>query len=713
MNERWRYCLIIAFFYGITSICYCQETGGTLEVQKQLYQELLKEQGEDSAIAYMLDFSLRVLRHNVDTAILAYEWASSEIEQLGRDSTLAYCLGALQYLYRISGQFEKGVEAAGKERRLFQRADDSIAHHIDNYLGLLYDDWGKYDSAQVYLKRYYLDNKISEHPPGVMTAANNLGRLYSHLSEFELAIQYYSEALEKAEFLQDTATKGYALHNLGSMFLRMENIEVAEQYLERAISWTENAGMESILTRTRFLLAKLLVEKGALEQAEKECLEAQSYFEALKIYPKMVEGYQLLAQINHKRGHLNKARSFLERAADILDFVDQVDLRIEGYVTFATLLVEQGDDQQALNMMQRALNEGELNQRNEILPQIYEWFYEYYLERRIWKQSAEWAAKARQARAKWEAKKQTRLVYEMQSNLALARKDQEIKSLHALQQEQVKRVTLQRKLNIALAGLLLGALCFLGFTLSSLRKSKIIAEQQEKMHQQEITMKDQERNLSVVQALVEGQESERKRVATELHDGLGALLAGIRLKIQSLSPQNGQHLDRTALDQVEQSMVDAYEEVRRISHDMMPGVLAKYGLVEAIENLNEHVQENSKVDVEFQLIGNPIQLSDTCNIMIYRIFQELINNSLKHADASQIYLQLSFESDTITLMMEDDGKGFDLQKIDKKNAIGLKSLESRVKFLKGTMEVDTQLGRGTSIMIHFPRSIEKAAPGHH
>ncbi len=710
MNNQRQFWLIIIFICGATYFAICQENSGTFAVQKQLYQELLHKQGEDSAITYLLGFSLGVLKHNVDTAIAAYEWAASEIEQLERDSSLAHCLGKLQYLYRISGQFENGVKAAEKERETYQRAEDSIAHHIDHYLGLIYDEWGKYDSAQFYLKRFYLDNKIHGYTPGVMISSNNLGRLYSHLSEFELAIQYYSEALDNAELLRDTATIGYALHNLGSMFLKMENLTEAEQYLVRAIDWTDNAGMESILTRTKLLQAKLLVKKGALHQGEKSCLEAQSYFEALKIYPKMVEGYQLLAQISHQQGSLGEARSFLEKAEEILTFVDQVDLRIEGYVTFAKLLIEQGDEHQALKMMRQALHDGESNQRNEILPKIYDWFYEYYLKRSNWKESALWAAKAKTARANWEGKKQTRLVYEMQSNLALARKDQEIRSLHALQQEQGKRVTLQRKLNIALAGLLLGVLCFLGFTMSNLRKSKIIAQQQEHLHQQKIKMKDQERNLSIVQALVEGEESERKRVAAELHDGLGTLLAGIRLKIQSLVPQNEDRVDIAELHQVEQSMVDAYEEVRRISHDMMPGVLAKYGLVEAIENLNNQVQENSEVDVEFQLVGEPVQLSDTCNIMIYRIFQELINNSLRHADASQISMQLSFEADTITLMIEDDGKGFDYHTFNQKKAMGLKSLESRVKFLDGVMEVDTQPGKGTLTLIHFPINLEKLVP---
>ncbi len=701
--------LVFLFICGTTLLSIGQENVPRFVEQKQRFDTLLEKDGADSAISYLLDFSMAVLRHNVDTAILAYEWSATEIEQLDRDSLLAYCLGALQQLYRISGQFEKGVEAAAKERSVYQRADDSIAHHIDNYLGLLYDEWGKYDSAQFYLKRYYLDSKINEYAPGVMIAANNLGRLYSHLSEFELAIQYYSEALDNAEELQDTATKAYALHNLGAMFLKMENKNVAEEYIKRAISWSTEADMVSVLTRTQLLYAKFLLENGALSEAESSCREAQKYLEAFKIYPKMVEGYQVMAEIKHRQGYLKDARSFLEKASDILQFVDQVDLRIQSYLTFAELLVKQGDDEQALKVMVKAQEEGELNQRDEVLPQIYGWFYEYYLDRGSWKQSAEWAAKAKDAQANWETKKQTRLVYEMQSNLELARKDQEIKNLHALQQEQIKRVTLQRKLNIALIALLFGVLCFLVFTLSNLRKSKIITKQQEHLHEQEIKMKDQERNLSVVQALVEGQETERKRVAAELHDGLGTLLAGIRLKIQSLVPQNGYQINLTDLDQAEKSMAEAYEEVRRISHDMMPGVLAKYGLIEAMENLSNEVQENSKINIDFQLVGNPVQLSDTCNIMIYRIFQEMMNNSLKHADAAHIFMQLSFEPDTITLILEDDGKGFKYHEVNGKEAIGLKSLESRVKFLNGHMEVDTQPGRGTSIMIHFPHALEKKA----
>ncbi len=669
--------------------------------QSEIYQSLVTDHGLDSALQYLLDYSLAVQRNSVDSCILAYEWTLREADKHEKQEVAQICLSALRFLYRISGQFEKGLQAAQRENKEFEYEKKTV-NPLSIYLGLLYLDWGKYDSAQVYLKQYYLDNKLEENKRESGIAANNIGLLYSKIGEFEFAIKYYSDALELAEELQDTQATIYALHNLGGMFLRMDNHVEAEKYLKRAELWCIQADVESILYRTKILLAEVYKRRQNYEEAIRVCHEGLWYLKPLRIYPRIVECYRLFAECYLAMGQLDSTRMYLNKAKLILQDVDQVDLRVKVNLSLARLYEKLGRNQQAISLMEATRIEAEEHHRDGLLPDIYDWLAAFYHAANRWQESSAMSIKANQQRKAWESKKQSHLIYEMQTALDLVQKNQEIAVLHAIQSEQTKQVSLQRKLNIALVVILIAVLCLLGFTWSSLRKSKIIAEQHEHLHEQEIRMKDQERNLSVVQALVNGQETERKRIAIELHDGLGTLLAGIRLRLQSIIPSAAGETDVAEITQIERSMSDAYEEVRRISHDMMPGVLSRYGLVEALENLSSKTQDLTSAEVEFQVIGDPIELSETCNIMIYRIFQELLNNTLKHSEASKIFLQLSFEPTSMTVMVEDNGKGFDRNEVSGRASVGLQSLESRVKFLSGTLEIDSRPDQGTSIVIHFP-----------
>ena len=674
--------------------------------QHKNYQWLLQNETIDSALNYLSAFSLKIQRSSVDSCILAYEWTLDEADKYKKESTARHCLIALRFLYRISGKFEKGLAAARREINEFLPEGDSAPQAVDGYLGMLFLDWGKFDSAQIYFKQYYLDNKLFGNQRETSRAANNVGLLYSKIGEFELAIKYYSEALDLAEEMRDTLATIYALHNLGGMFLRMQNYSEVEKYLTRVEALCIEADVESILYRTKLLLAEALHKRGENDEAIDVCQKGLKYLSDLKIYPRMVEGYRLLAEIYLTEGKLDSTQKYLDNAKDILSHVDQVDLRIKVNQNLSRLYQALGRQGEALSIMLSVQMEAEANDRAIFLPKIYRWLSEFYQVDGQWKASSAMAHKAIESQARWQSMRQSRLVYEMQTDLDLVQKNQEIAVLQAIQAEQKKQVGLQRKLNIALVAILVGALCFLGFTWSSLRKSKIITQQQRDLHLQQMQMKDQERNLSVVQALVEGQETERKRIASELHDGLGTLLAGIRLQLQSILPGIIQTDDSEAIRLAEQSMGEAYEEVRRISHDMMPGVLSKYGLIDALENLSNQTQDIASTNIEFEVMGDPIKLSDTCNIMIYRIFQELLNNTLKHADASDVFMQLVFDPGAITVMVEDNGKGFDLNKMEGKATVGLQSLESRVKFLSGTLDIDARPNGGTSVVIHFPANFE-------
>lgn len=146
----------------------------------------------------------------------------------------------------------------------------------------------------------------------------------------------------------------------------------------------------------------------------------------------------------------------------------------------------------------------------------------------------------------------------------------------------------------------------------------------------------------------------------------------------------------------------AISEMRRVAHNMMPETLLKFGLTQAIQDYCESINESKIIQLAYKDIGMNERLDNSIEIVLYRIIQELVNNAIKHAQAQNVIIQLVKNEKNVTLTVEDDGKGFDVKTIDKINGFGLTNIQSRVDYLKGNLEIDSQNNIGTSFYITIP-----------
>ncbi len=210
---------------------------------------------------------------------------------------------------------------------------------------------------------------------------------------------------------------------------------------------------------------------------------------------------------------------------------------------------------------------------------------------------------------------------------------------------------------------------------------------------------------SALNAILEAQEKERQRLASEIHDGLGPLLSTIRLKTESLKErhlQNQQFMQEQIGDIIE--LIDTVaSDTRDISHALSPASLRKLGLVAALRHLCEKNNESSNIQIDFyanEQIKN-CHLDEQTKLNIYRIGQELLNNAIKYSQASHIYLQLSCYNDHLSLSIEDNGKGFQANNNDGKG-IGLSNIETRTQAMGGNFEIDSQVGKGVCASLNVP-----------
>ncbi len=164
--------------------------------------------------------------------------------------------------------------------------------------------------------------------------------------------------------------------------------------------------------------------------------------------------------------------------------------------------------------------------------------------------------------------------------------------------------------------------------------------------------------------MLEGQEQERGRLARDLHDGLGGLLSGTKLQLSILDTHRSENIEEGISKSI--SQIDgAVEELRRVAHNLMPDLLMKYGLVAAIEEFALRMS-NSALSIHTEFINYSNSISEEKQLLIYRVIQELVNNAIKHAKASEIIIQISEEENILNLTVEDDGKGFDPASLDSK-----------------------------------------------
>lgn len=203
-------------------------------------------------------------------------------------------------------------------------------------------------------------------------------------------------------------------------------------------------------------------------------------------------------------------------------------------------------------------------------------------------------------------------------------------------------------------------------------------------------------------AIIEAEEKERMRIARDLHDGVAQTMTAAKMQLEHFIESSQTPISiHTSLKNAFDLLVDSAKEVRSISHSMIPNALIKSGLVAAVRDFVNRMG-TEKLKINLVVLGLNERLPENIETVIYRVLQELINNIIKHAQANEVTIQLIRESNEFMLMVEDNGKGFDLEKTMQQQGIGLKNITSRVEYLNGQVNYDTAVGKGTTVIIEIP-----------
>ena len=211
----------------------------------------------------------------------------------------------------------------------------------------------------------------------------------------------------------------------------------------------------------------------------------------------------------------------------------------------------------------------------------------------------------------------------------------------------------------------------------------------------------EEEQTKMLKKLISVQDNERKRIAGDLHDNIGPLLAALKINFRRLINVKEKQKQLELMQKTEDIIDDSIIEIRNVAHNLMPKNLSSNGLINTLSGYFDDMQQLYGKKILFNHDVQSI-FEPELQMNIYRIISELVMNAAKHSDAEIITVCLYSESKLLSIFIQDNGQGFDLKHNENKKSLGIQSAESRVHFLKGNLSLQSEVGKGTKVNIEIP-----------
>lgn len=519
--------------------------------------------------------------------------------------------------------------------------------NLYNTYGVIYQQQQLYDSA---VMMYHQVIRISDETGNRFRKAYtlyNLTSLYSFLNDTAKTEQYARLALAEANKTNDTALILNNMVAMANYFAMYRLYDSLPPYTKPALALADKIDDMYSKATLLHIMSDYYASKNNFDDSTVACLE-----EALRLFQTIKRPYEegevlySLGNLYLSRKNNSKAIEYLDRALQIQNDNDLLHTKI------TTLL---------------ALSAAEANSGN--ISHAYTLLKEYV-----------------SLKDSLDKKTNEEMVQTLEARFQLRNKEDTI----ALQQSQISRKNL---LNAILAGsaIALAIILVLGYRNYTHRR---------RLQQQRIADLETEKQLLATQSLLKGQEDERNRLAKDLHDGLGGMLSGVKLQLGAmkgnliLTEENGA-LFNSALNKLDESI----SEMRRVAHNMMPEALIRLGLKQALQDYCDGISASRSLTVNTEFYGLELRMEATTEVTVYRIVQELINNAVKHAEASGILVQVMRQNQSLNITVEDNGKGFDATAWQEMNTAGLQNIRSRVDYLQGRIDIKSRPGNGTSVYV--------------
>jgi signal transduction histidine kinase len=586
---------------------------------------------------------------SLDSAIIYGKKAIEFSRKLKFKKHLAQSLNDLGIIYTDKAEFDKALSLYYESLAIRKQLKDSIGTaSLYLKLGIVYQKQGVFQKAlenQLAALKLYESLKFNK---GISYCLNNIALVHYNMGNNIKALDYHQQSYNIKKEMNDEYGMAGSLVNIGNIYFEQKDFNLAIATLQKSLLTLRKIGDREYLSACLNNLGSALINVGKNKEALpliEEALELRKQEDDKK---GLMSSYINLANASFNLNLLKKTKESFEEALKLSVQISALPEQVMLYKNLADISEKTGNPSLALkylrqhNTLQDSLLNTNLNTS----------------------------------------------IAEMQTKYETEKKEKEnevLKRENAIKELQLDKEINQRNVLIAIILLILISAAFVTVAIRNQNKIKLNR-----------TLLQQERIK--LNEIIQTQEFERKRISRELHDGIGQMMAVVKMNVSAIEPEvKNIELHKTAIELIDKSC----EEIRQISHQLMPGVLIKGGLQEALNELATYINNAGSTKVFVDLVGFEERPTEVIEVNLYRIIQELLTNIVKYAEAKEVQIQLTREQGVITVMVEDNGQGFDMEKVNNSKGNGWHNINSRVDLLKGNLEIDSKLGKGTAVFVEI------------
>ena len=552
---------------------------------------------------------------------------------------------------------------------------------------------GRYGAlAQATAEPLYRQQPASRLARLLAAIANNRGTVADRRGQYAEAVRSY---LRAATYLAPLPEAGRTLltvyTNLGNSLLSSNQPAQAAYYSRLAAALRPRTGPVPELLPVYLQLARLHLQQAHPDSARPALEAARPLLPAATLYAD--EYYRTLGQYYRATGQLAAAGRAFGQAAGYAARKGALAYQAKLLFEQGQLAAQAGQPAAARAALERSLNLAEQLGDPRQLADNLEGLAQLAEQTGQWPEALRYYRRSHELRDTLTGTAVRAQVNQLETRYRTRQQAQQLRTLGQARTAGQLALRQQRRLNAAYLVLLLVLVAAGALAAGLLRYRQRLAARQ----------RAQEKALLTTQAILQGQEEERRRLARDLHDGLGGMLSTVKHYLATARARAAQPTEAAAttelLGQSIRHLDSSIGELRRVARNLMPEALLAFGLPQALQDLCASTQQASGVAVQLHLHGLETRLPQTFEVELYRLVQELLNNTLKHAQARQVLVQLMRHGPTLHLVVEDDGRGFDPAVAG--TGVGLRSVQARAHYLGGTLEVQSAPGQGASFSLEL------------
>lgn len=529
--------------------------------------------------------------------------------------------------------------------------------------------------------------------------------LKAHKGEYEKAFMFYYNALAilQSYNIKDINLIGTLYSDIGSLWQHVNQMPLSLYYLLRAEKLVLQSGNRKQLGRVYVNLGNAFAAKGELKKSQEYFTKALMLSSQTRDVYALQIAYISIAMRSLSEGNTDTATQYFEKAIATSSKTNPVNSRIIPYLNLSRIYLAKDDHSKALRLADSAL---------QLAKSLPSYTYIAYSQRQL--------AEAYEAKSDWQKayghlKSSALLLDSLASDRKIFAANQlEIKYRTAEKDKQLiqqkllltqKEATV-REQNFWIWSISIGSLLSVVLFVSLYR----IKSHKQKLQQERIRNLEKDQEIRRLEAVMQGEEKERTRIAWELHDGIVSQLLAVKLKFKAALPSDTvSHFNKDAFEQGFSYLEATTKDLRKTAHNLMPEAVLNAGLVNALDDFCQKM-DSEEISINFSVVGTVVRLEQIHELSLYRMVQELVQNAIKYAGASNILVQLYYKEESLNITVEDNGIG--LKNTDSgKMYGGLKNMKERIKLMNGTMEITSSPQEGLTVDLDIPfNTVQNAKP---